>query len=79
MLFACHAVRRGDACAQLGVGPPPLSLKGLTAAQLGAALQALVCDPAYEAAAARVAVGLNQEDGLEAALLSVHRTLVGGA
>lgn len=63
-------------CAQLGVGPPPLSLKGLTSAQLLQALQTLVRDPAYQAAAARVAAGLTQEDGLEAALLSVHRTLV---
>jgi hypothetical protein len=57
------------------VGPPALSLKGLTAGQLFAALQQLVRKPSYLTAAQKVAAGLTHEDGLEAALLSVHRTL----
>lgn len=62
-------------CARLGVGPPTLFLKGLTAAQLSTALQQLVSHASYYTAAEKVAAGLTHEDGLEAALLSVHRTL----
>lgn len=65
-------------CTQLGVGPPALSLKGLTAQQLFTALQQLVHNPAYQTAAQTVATGLTQEDGLEVALMSVHQTVYGG-
>jgi UDP:flavonoid glycosyltransferase YjiC (YdhE family) len=68
---------RGDVCAGLGVGPPPLPLKGITVQQLAAAMQQLLNQPSYSQAAQAVCEGLQQEDGLEAALLSVQRTLSG--
>jgi UDP:flavonoid glycosyltransferase YjiC (YdhE family) len=62
-------------CARLGVGPPPLPLKGLTVQQLAAAMQQLLTQPSYSQAAQAVSEGLQEEDGLEAALISVQGTL----
>lgn len=72
-----HTTCRGDVCHGLGVGPQALPLKGLTATQLHTGLRQLVHNPAYKAAAEQVAAGLAAEDGLEAALASVHRSLPG--
>jgi UDP:flavonoid glycosyltransferase YjiC (YdhE family) len=52
-----------------------LPLKGLSADQLTAALRELLYNPAFVAAAQRIAAGLQQEDGLEVALKSLQGTL----
>lgn len=63
-------------CCDLGVGPAPLPLKGLTPGALAAGMRDLLQQlPRYAAAAARVAAELSQEDGLGAALASVCATL----
>lgn len=63
-------------CARLGVGPPPLPLKGLTAGALAGALQQLLDNPHHARAAQAAAAALTQEDGLEGALLSIRQTLL---
>jgi UDP:flavonoid glycosyltransferase YjiC (YdhE family) len=65
----------GDVCHSIGVSPPVIPLKGIASGQLAAGMRALLSRPHYAAAAQRVAVRLQQEDGLSAAVASVHATL----
>lgn len=58
-------------CHALGVGPPVLFLKGLTAPRLFTAMYRLLQEHTYSQAAQQVAENLQEEDGLSAALQAV--------
>lgn len=65
----------GELCHNLGVGPPVLPLKGLTAERLCAAMQQLLLNSSYKQAAQVVAAKLQAEGGLAAALDSICASL----
>lgn len=62
-------------CHALGVGPPVLFLKGLTAARLFTAMHRLLREHSYSQAAQQVAESLQEEDGLSAALQAMQQSL----
>lgn len=75
LLPPCPPVLQGEVCHNLGVGPPMLSLKELTADRLCTGLQQLLHQRSYRVAAEAVSASLKLDDGLSAALLAVADTL----
>ena len=67
----------GSRVAALGVGPPPVSRRALTAERLAAAIRAAVTDEGMRARAARLGERIRAEDGVGRAVEAFERHLRG--
>jgi len=65
----------GERVAALGVGPPPIPQKKLTAERLAAGIRTAVGDDAMRARAAALGQRIRSEDGVASAVEIVHRAL----